>query len=67
MDQGTISVVTDNEAIWKMVNRLLQVANQLNQDIAAEAIAMKRLIKQVIITIILDKVEAYKKLKTMFH
>lgn len=41
---STISIVIDNEKIWKMTHRKIKVVNQYNQDFIAKTIAIERII-----------------------
>ena len=40
-----MTVVIDNKAVWRMVHRGLVILNHFNQDAAAEASLVKKLIK----------------------
>ena len=49
-----------------MVNKVMNIANQHNQDSVAEALVIRRLIDEVIIQVTLNKVVAYQEIKTAF-
>ena len=61
-----MTVAIDNKAVWRMVHKSLVIPNYFNQDAAAEASLVKKLIEQCNIHLTLQKVISHKKIITLF-
>ena len=59
-------IAFDNKAMWKMAKWSITIVNYYNQEAAAEGIVIERIVNEMKIDTVLDKVSAYHKLKTSF-
>ena len=66
INDADMTVAIDNKAIWRIVYRGLVIPNHSNQDAAAEASLVKKLIEQCNIHLTLQKVISHKKITTLF-
>ena len=64
IEQATINLAIDNEVVWKMIHGYMKVPNHYNQDVAAEAETIYRIIEQYQIRIQIDRVNSHKKITT---
>ena len=49
-----------------MINSRLQISNQYNQDSAAEAEIICKIIQQTTISILLESIDSYKEVQTLY-
>ena len=66
IEQAIINLSIDNEVVWKMIYGYMKVSNHHNQDTAAEAETICRIIEQCQIRIQIDRVNSYRKITTTF-
>ena len=56
IDEGQITIAMDNKAMWRIANRIIEIANHFNQEAVAEGAAIQRLIEESLINVRMDKV-----------
>ena len=62
-NQGKVDVHMDNKEIWKRINTTTRVANHFNQDSAAEIIAIKKLMKEAHLDIMLTREKGHREVR----
>ena len=50
-NQGRVEVHINGKDIWRSINATTRVANHFNQDLAAEIIAINKLIKEAVLVV----------------
>ena len=66
IEERGIIITFDNKEMWRMANEEMKISNHYNQDAAAEVLVVDRLVREMNIDIVLNKVYAYRELKTSF-
>ena len=66
LDREEIKTFIDNKDLQRMVHSSIKRANHFNQDAAAEAIVIKRLIKTSIVCAKVERKQAHKKIRRTF-
>ena len=66
-NQGKSEVPVDNTDVWKRLNIATKVAIHINQDHAAEIIAIKKMIKEVDLDVMLIREKGYREVRQAFH
>ena len=60
LEVGAVTISMDNKKVWSNVYGGMAVANHFNQDVAAEASAIKRLKEKISIRIKIDRVNSHR-------
>ena len=56
----------DNEVVWKIIHRGMKVPNHYNQDAAAKASAIERIIQQYNMNLQIERVDSHRKITRIF-
>ena len=59
IEEGGIIITFDIKEMWRMANEGMKIANHYNQDAAVEGLVVDRLVREMNINIVLDKVYTY--------
>ena len=59
IEQGSITIIMDNESVQKILNRAIKIANHYNQDAAAEYGVITQLIENTPVNVIIDRVNSH--------
>ena len=66
-NQRRVEIYMGNKAIWRRINATTRVANNFNQDSAVEIIAIKKLIKEVDLDVMLILEQGHGEVQQAFH